>query len=52
MTNEFTHGVEAMAKVALDTLKQVLIDNMGPLDPHTLQQIIYDDFEAELMGRV
>ena len=52
LPNEFTKGVDAMAKVALATLQQVLEDRLGPLDEHTLARQILEDFEIELMGRV
>lgn len=50
--DEFIQGAEAMARVALNTLKQVLEDNMGPLDPNSLQARIAEEFEQELLGRV
>lgn len=50
--NEFAQGVDAMAKVALATLQQVLEDRLGPVDEHTLAGQVLQDFEVELMGRV
>jgi hypothetical protein len=52
LPNEFTKGVDAMAKVALATLQQVLEDRLGPIDEHTLARQILEEFEIELMGRV
>ncbi len=50
--NEFAQGVDAMAKVALATLQQVLEDIVGPIDEYTLSREILETFEIELMGRV
>lgn len=50
--NEFAQGVDAMAKVALATLQQVLEEHLGPVDEHTVARAILEDFEIELMGRV
>jgi hypothetical protein len=50
--NEFMAGVEALQLVALQTLKAVLEEHLGPVDKSPLALDILDDFEVELMGRI
>lgn len=50
--DDFMKGAEAMSMVALNVLKEVLESNMGPLDPNSLQALIAEEFEQELLGRV
>lgn len=49
--NDFTHGAEAMLLVAIDTLKQVLYDNIGDEDNPLVRNIL-SDFADELNGRL